>query len=96
MAVELAELIGQLRMELATAMHAGEEAELRFEIGPVELELTVQVTKEASPTAKVKFWVIEAGADGKVASSVSQRVKLTLDPKRTGQAGRPLIHDEDE
>jgi hypothetical protein len=95
MAVELAELIGQLRTELAEAMKAGEDAELRFELGPVELELTVQVTKEATPTAKVKFWVIEAGADTKFASSVAQRIKLTLDPRRAGHAGRPLISDED-
>jgi hypothetical protein len=47
MAVELAELIEQLRAELTEAMHAGDDADLRFEVGPVELELTVAVDREA-------------------------------------------------
>jgi hypothetical protein len=97
MAVELAELIGQLRAELTKAMSAGEGADLRFEIGPVELELTVAVNKEAKPGAKVRFWVVELGADISAASGSTQRIKLTLDPRRAGQSvGRPLISGEEE
>lgn len=97
MAVELAELIGQLRAELTKAMGAGEGADLRFEIGPVELELTVGVNKEATPGAKVRFWVVELGADVKAASSSTQRIKLTLDPRRAGEPDRkPLISGAEE
>jgi hypothetical protein len=94
MAVELAELIGQLRLELAEAIRAGDRADLdlRFELGPVELELTVAIDKEAKPGAKVRFWVVELGADARVASSSTQRIKLTLDPRLKGQPDRkPLI-----
>ncbi|MGD0606451.1 MAG: trypco2 family protein [Streptosporangiaceae bacterium] len=91
MAVELAELIGQLRAELTKAMDAGDGAELRFELGPVELELTVAVNKEANPGAKVRFWVVELGAEGSVASQSGQRIKLTLDPRLSEEPGRPLI-----
>ncbi|MGE3289106.1 MAG: trypco2 family protein [Pseudonocardia sp.] len=91
MAIELAELIGRLRAELAEAMRAGEESDLRFELGPVELELNVAVAKEATPGAKVKFWVVELGSDAKLSSSVTQKITLTLDPRRTGVPGRPLI-----
>ncbi|WP_394615957.1 trypco2 family protein [Lentzea sp. JNUCC 0626] len=87
MAVELAELIGQLRSELTEAMHAGENEELRFQLGPVELELTVAVTKEAKPGAKVKFWVVELGADATVGSATTQTIKLVLDPRRRGKSG---------
>jgi hypothetical protein len=38
--VELAKVIGQLRQELTAAMWEGEGEDLRFELGPVELELT--------------------------------------------------------
>lgn len=97
MAVELAELIGQLRAELSAAIRAGEGSDLRFELGPVELELTVSVDKEAKPGAKVRFWVVELGADGKKASSTTQRIKLTLDPRRpASDNGRPLISGEQE
>lgn len=88
MAVELAELIGQLRAELVSAMRAGKDEELRFEVGPVELELTVVVQREASAGAKVKFWVIEAGADAKASGGTTQRIKLTLDPRRAGEPDR--------
>lgn len=91
-AVEVAELIGQLRSELAAAMHAGEGSDLRFEVGPVELELCVAVEKEANPGAKVRFWVVEAAGDAKLASSSTQRIKVTLEPRRSGLPDRrPLI-----
>ena len=53
----MAQVISQLRQELSVAMREGEGEELRFELGPVELELTVAVSKEAGPNAKVRFWV---------------------------------------
>ncbi|MFD4641111.1 trypco2 family protein [Lentzea sp. NPDC058436] len=91
MAVELADLIGQLRAELTEAMHAGENEDLRFVLGPVELELTVAVTKEAKPGAKVKFWVVELGADVSISSATTQTIKLILDPRRRGETTSPVI-----
>ncbi|MFE1960987.1 trypco2 family protein [Streptomyces sp. NPDC059479] len=94
MAVELAEMIGQLRAELTEAMRQGENenADLRFELGPVELELTISVDKEAGPGAKVRFWVVELGADAKIAQNSTQRITLTLDPRRAREPDRrPLI-----
>jgi len=97
MAIELAELIGQLRGELTAAMTAGSAADLRFELGPVELELTVAVDKEAKPGAKIRFWVVEAGTDLKLGSSTTQKIKLKLDPRMAGQPDRkPLISGDEE
>lgn len=42
--VELVQVIGQLREELTAVMRDGEGADLRFGLGPVELELTVAVS----------------------------------------------------
>ncbi|MGH3694545.1 MAG: trypco2 family protein [Pseudonocardiaceae bacterium] len=89
--VELAQVISQLRQELSVAMREGEGEELHFELGSVELELTVAVSKEAGPNATVRLWVVELGADAKVASQATQRIRLTLDPRRRGVAGKPLI-----
>ncbi len=83
--VELAQVISQLRQELSVAMREGED--LRCELGPVELELAVAVSREAGPNAKVRFWVIELGADATASSQATQRVTLTLDPRRRGVAG---------
>jgi Trypsin-co-occurring domain 2 len=97
MAIELAELIGQLRSELTEAMTAGDGEDLRFSLGPVELELTVAVDREAKPGAKVRFWVVELGAETKFGSSSTQKIKLTLDPHRAGQPGvRPDISGAQE
>jgi hypothetical protein len=97
MAIELAELIGQLRSELTEAMTAGDGEDLRFSLGPVELELTVAVDREAKPGAKVRFWVVELGAETKLGSSNTQKIKLTLDPHRAGQPGvRPDISGAQE
>lgn len=62
----------------------------------VELELTVAVSKEVGPNAKVWFWVIELGADGKVSSQATQRITLTLDPRRRGVEGKPLIKGREQ
>lgn len=95
-AVELADLISQLRAELSEALHAGEGSDVRFELGPVELEVTVVVAKEAKPGAKVRFWVVEAGADGSASSNTTQRLNLSLEPRQAGQPGqRPLISGDE-
>jgi hypothetical protein len=96
-AVELAELIGQLRSELTVAMGDGASEELRFELGPVELELALEVSKEATAGAKVRFWVVDASTDGKLASKSTQKIKLTLDPRLASQPGRkPLISGDED
>jgi hypothetical protein len=92
MAIELAELIAQLRAELTAAMAEGAGEHLRFELGPVELELAVQVDKEAKSGGKVRFWVVDAGAEGKLGSSTTQKIKLTLHPQQAGLPGvKPVI-----
>ena len=64
--VELASVVRQLRAELNEALEDAEGERLRFELGPVEMSLSVTVGREAAPGAKVRFWVIEAGADAKL------------------------------
>lgn len=96
MPIQLSELIAQLRVELAEAIQAGEDSDLRFELGPIELELTVGVAKEVSPGAKVKFWVVELGSEATVGSTATQRISLTLDARRASQPDRrPLISGEE-
>ena len=81
--LELSDVITSLRIELDTARREGAGEDLRFELGPVELEVSVAVQKDAGGNAKVKFWVVELGADGKVSSTATQRIKLTLNPRLT-------------
>jgi hypothetical protein len=89
--IELGEVLGELRRELQQAMDAGEGQPLRFELGPVELEATVAVEKGVGGGAKIRFWVIELGGDGKASQASTQRIKLALHPRLAATGGAPLI-----
>lgn len=80
---ELVDVIGKLRDDLEAAMGAGEGRRLKFELGSVEVTLSVSVTSTGGGKAGVRFWVIEAGSDGSVAREKAQEIKLTLNPKDT-------------
>jgi hypothetical protein len=96
--VELASVIRQLRAELNEALGDAEGERLRFQLGPVEMSLAVTVGREAAPGAKIRFWVIEAGADTKLSREAVQEIKLVLTPVDMqapvgpgGKAATPLI-----
>ncbi|WP_206307018.1 trypco2 family protein [Streptomyces sp. F001] len=93
--IELAELIEELRRELTAARTAAQGEDLYFEVGPVELEAAVVVERSATAGGKIRFWVVETGADGRMADSVTHRVKLTLDPRTRSGGGRaPWVGDD--
>ena len=79
--LELASVVRQLRAELNEALGDAEGERLRFELGPVEVSLMVTVGREATPGAKVRFWVIEAGAGAKISREAVQEIKLVLTPR---------------
>jgi hypothetical protein len=96
-AVELSEVIRQLRREISIAMLEGEAQELRFEAGDIELELMVGVETARGPEGKVRLWVFEVGASLHATSSTTQRIRMTLKPRHAGAphrsamiAGEPL------
>jgi len=96
--VELASVVRQLRVELNEALADAQGERLRFELGPVEVSLSVTVGREGGAGAKVRLWVIEAGADARVSREAVQEIKLVLTPVDTqapagpgGKAAAPLI-----
>ncbi len=92
--LELALVLRQLRAELNDALGDATGERLRFELGPVELSLTMTIGREAAPGAKVRFWVIEAGADTKISREKIQELKLVLTPRdmaaALGPDGKPI------
>jgi len=93
--LDLASVVRQFRAELNEAMTEAEGERLRFELGPVELSLTVTVGREAAPDARIRFWVIEAGASAKVSREAVQDIKLVLTPRDMkaplGPDGKPAL-----
>ena len=86
--IELADVIRQVRGELALAMWEGEGKDLRFELGPVELELELAVERSVTPGAKVRLLVVEVSAGGQRASSMTHRIRLTLEPRTVDDPDR--------
>jgi Trypsin-co-occurring domain 2 len=77
----LAEWIGALRAELRRAQDAASGEDIRFLVGPVELELEIVSTREADGSGQIRFWVLSAGASARVGRESTQRITMTLTPE---------------
>ncbi|GAA3794615.1 trypco2 family protein [Streptomyces phyllanthi] len=89
--VELARVIRDLREEVGQAIAAAEGEALRFELGSIELDLSVALESSGQAGAKVRFWVVESGADAAVRATSAQRVSLTLRPALAGADDPPYV-----
>ncbi|MCX5613068.1 MULTISPECIES: trypco2 family protein [unclassified Streptomyces] len=78
--IGLAETIRSIRQELETAMRQGAESGLKFGVGPVEVELTVEARLEKGGSGKLRIWVVDAGGDAKKTDSRLHRIKVVLNP----------------
>ncbi|MCX4979515.1 trypco2 family protein [Streptomyces sp. NBC_00620] len=83
--VPLAEAIAKLRMELQTAIAAGEGESLKFELDSVVLELEVALSTGVEANAKAGLWsVVTAGASMERSRGSTHRLTLTLAPRLAG------------
>jgi Trypsin-co-occurring domain 2 len=85
--IELARVIGDLREEPERAMVAGAGEALRFELGPVELKVSVAVERSDNGGGKARFWVVEIGGERAKDTTGTQRIKLVLTPC-VGESGQ--------
>ncbi|MFI1394577.1 trypco2 family protein [Streptomyces sp. NPDC020681] len=80
--IGIAEAVEHLRAQLVAAA-AGSGTGPRFEVGPVELEFSVEMRKEGKAGASVKAWVVSADMGASLSKASVHRVKLVLTPKDT-------------
>ena len=78
--IQLAELIAELRRELAAAQVQGQGLHPRLRIEEAEIELQVVITREDTAGIGVKFWVLNADVKDKYADATTQKIKLKLKP----------------
>ncbi|BCJ61120.1 hypothetical protein C1I93_04985 [Micromonospora endophytica] len=78
--ISVAEVISQLRGDLALAAWQGEHKDPKFKIGAIELELSVVVDRSRQRGGHAKLWVVDVGLDQTRSSSVVHQIRLTLQP----------------
>ena len=78
--VPLSDAISSLRAELMEAMRESRGEELRFALGPVELEFQLVATIEVGAGGGVRFWVVNADAKASRATGSTHTLKVTLTP----------------
>jgi hypothetical protein len=90
--LSLPEIVAQLRSDLTEAVRAAVDEELRFEVGPIEVELEVGFERTGGTGGKVSVWVLELNASGEVSETRTHRLKFVLQPVNdTDDEGRLLI-----
>lgn len=80
-AVPLAEMISALRQQLEQAMNEGQGKDLRFLLGPVDLELAVEVSRDAEAQGGIAFWVVSMHGKAGRSTSSTQTMRLSLVPR---------------
>jgi hypothetical protein len=88
----LSDAIRALRNEILAARDEAAGQEVRFEVGPIEMEFHVIARKEIGGGAKVGFHIFAAeatlGASGKGADERVQKVKIVLNAISVDASGR--------
>ncbi|MFJ9777769.1 trypco2 family protein [Kitasatospora sp. NPDC101157] len=89
--IELSDVIRDLRAQLEQAVAEGAGRAIQFELGEVELEVSLALERSAEGGARVRFWVVELGGDGKRGHTDTQRVRLTLHPRMADTGLPPTV-----
>jgi hypothetical protein len=72
---------------LIEAVRQGGDEDVRFALGDVELELQVQVSREAGGEAGIAFWLVTIGGKASRTSGTTHTIRLTLSPvSATGES----------
>jgi hypothetical protein len=91
--IPLADLLLGLRKELRAAQEQAQHESLLFKVEDIEIEVQVGTTKTGGVEGGVKFWVLDAKAEGKIESQKLQTLRLKLTPvDATG--GNTLVSDQ--
>ncbi|MFE6787782.1 trypco2 family protein [Streptomyces sp. NPDC057680] len=78
MDIELADLLASLRSEISRARLESTNADVKFRIDSIDLELQVTVERSAEANAGVKFWVVSLGGRAAGRNAQTHTVRLTL------------------
>jgi hypothetical protein len=78
--IELADAVQAVRDQLLAAS-ARDPRGVAFDVGEIHMEFAVELRVERKASAKVRAWVVDAGADASRTSARTHRISFTLVPK---------------
>ncbi|WP_225097325.1 trypco2 family protein [Streptomyces sp. CoH27] len=94
--IDLAEAIGAIRDDILAATYRNTGSPLRFELGDIQMEFSVELRRDQRAKGGVKAWVVDVSAEGGQATTSVQRVAFNLKPKNaTTGAGWDIANDDE-
>lgn len=85
--MDLATALEGLRQELQTAWEQSSGERVRFKVSDVSLTVEAVARRDVQGGAKVRWWLIEAGAEATRGSETTQTLQLKLEPKLYDEHG---------
>ncbi|KPH99576.1 hypothetical protein OK074_0705 [Actinobacteria bacterium OK074] len=93
--IDLVAAVQALRNQITEAAATDPDSDVRFQVGPIELEFTVALTRDRSVKGGVKAWVVTADAEGRWSREHTHRVTLSLTPVSATTGTSPEISNTD-
>ncbi|MCO5968703.1 trypco2 family protein [Actinoallomurus soli] len=94
--MELAEAVRAVRDELLRAATQGAGSEVSFEVGPIDLEFSVELRRDTQTRGGIRAYIVSAEANAGKSQVRTHRVSLSLTPRRTADGGPLLIAADGE
>ncbi|MET9406030.1 trypco2 family protein [Streptomyces sp. NPDC002935] len=91
--VELVAAVRALRAQITEAAASDPDSDLRFQMGPIQLEFTVALTRDRTAKGGIKAWVVTADAERKRSMAHTHRVTLNLTPVSAATGESPEIRN---
>ncbi|MFI1741499.1 trypco2 family protein [Streptomyces sioyaensis] len=87
--IELAEAVQGIRDQLLNSANSANGQQIKFEVGEIDLDFTVELRRDASTKAGFKAWVVTGEAQGSSTRTATHRVSIKLHPKYSNN-GQPV------
>jgi hypothetical protein len=94
--MELADAVEAVRQGLMAGAARGAGQGLRFEVGEIRMDFTVELRRSRTGRGGIRAWVVDAGADASRAEGRTHTVSFTLRPVDAATGRPPLIAAPDE
>ncbi|MCX4765074.1 hypothetical protein OG562_29695 [Streptomyces sp. NBC_01275] len=91
--LELADAVQLVRDELLRASAAAADEDLRFEVGPIGMEFTVELRRDVTVKTGFRAWVVSGDVEGKGGRTRTHKVSLSLTPKRADGTSVEISQD---